>query len=212
MLDAGAGEQRYKQYCDHLDYVSQDFAEYNPQDVAVGLQPDRWDHGQLDIISDITSIPEKDASFDVILCSEVLEHVPDPLAALREFSRLLRPEGRLLLTAPFVSMTHFAPYHFCTGLSRYFYELHLKNYGFKIDELSCNGNFFDLLAQELRRVGTVAHQFAGSKVRYFEKQAIKMVLGMLRRLSTHDQGSYELACFGLQVEATLCPTSPQDIS
>ena len=212
LLDAGAGEQRFKQYCDHLDYVSQDFAEYNPKEREVGLHPDQWDHGQLDIISDVTKIPEEDESFDMILCSEVLEHLSDPLAALREFSRLLRPGRQLLLTAPFVSLTHFAPYHFCTGFNRFFYELHLKKCGFEIDELSCNGNFFELLAQELRRVRTVAHQYTGSKVRYLEKQAIKIVLSMLSRLSTQDKGSSELACFGLQVEATRCPKISQDMS
>ena len=62
-----------------------------------------WDQTGLDIVGDITSIPEPDASFDAILCVEVLEHVPDPLAALRELGRLLKPNGQLILTAPFCS-------------------------------------------------------------------------------------------------------------
>jgi len=64
----------------------------------------------VDVISDITSIPLPDASFDACLCTEVLEHLPHPIEALRELARLLRPGGRLILTAPFCSLTHFSPH------------------------------------------------------------------------------------------------------
>ncbi len=50
---------------------------------------------------DVTTLTFPDASFDFILSLEVLEHVPDFKAALREFARVLRPDGALLLTAPF---------------------------------------------------------------------------------------------------------------
>ena len=120
ILDAGAGELRYKPLCSHLEYVSQDFAQYNGQGDGVGLQMGNWDQTHLDIVCDITQIPEPDQSFDVIMCIEVFEHLPDPLAALREFNRLLKSGGWLIITAPFNSLTHFAPYHFYTGLTNIF--------------------------------------------------------------------------------------------
>src|SRR5262249_24612505 len=40
----------------------------------------------------------EDASYDIVLCSQVLEHVDDPVQAVRELARALRPGGRLLLT------------------------------------------------------------------------------------------------------------------
>ena len=151
ILDAGAGEQQYKKFCTHLNYVSQDFAQYNGKGDGNVLQTKTWDTSTIDIISDIISIPEPDASFDAVMCIEVLEHLPEPVLAIQEFSRLLRPDGHMILTAPFCSITHMSPYHFYSGYNRYFYEKHLSNFGFKIIELTENGNFFEYLAQELRR-------------------------------------------------------------
>ena len=112
ILDAGAGEQQFKQYCSHLNYVSQDFAAYDPKQLKKGLQMPAWDYGKLDIVSDINNIPEPNESFDAILCTEVFEHIPEPIKAITEFSRLIKKNGTLIITAPFCSMTHFAPYHY----------------------------------------------------------------------------------------------------
>jgi SAM-dependent methyltransferase len=49
---------------------------------------------------DIMAIPFADASFDLVLCNHVLEHVPDDRAAMRELHRVLRPGGRALLQHP----------------------------------------------------------------------------------------------------------------
>jgi len=49
---------------------------------------------------DITDIQYPDASFDVIYCSHVLEHVPDDKKAMREFYRVLKPDGWAILLVP----------------------------------------------------------------------------------------------------------------
>jgi len=120
ILDAGAGEQKNRRHCSHLQYVSQDFAQYTGTGAVPdeGLHSHGWDASRVDLVSDVTNIPAADASFDVVLCSEVLEHVPEPTKALDgSSSRLLKVGGILVLTAPFASNVHMAPYHFCSGFS-----------------------------------------------------------------------------------------------
>lgn len=204
LLDAGAGESQYKKYCPHLKYIAQDFGQYNGTG-NVGLQEGSWDNSRLDIVSDITSIPLDDHSVDVVMCTEVFEHIPDPLAALKEFNRLVKPGGFLILTAPFVSFTHFAPYHFATGFNRYFYETHLPANGFVIEELILNGNYFEFLAQEQRRIKTVAKKYSNRRINFFEKALIHLNIYMLERLSKRDKGSAELLCYGVQVVAKKAP-------
>lgn len=144
ILDAGAGELQYKKFCNHLKYTSQDFAKYDGKGNQSALQPGNWDNSKLDIISDISSIPRPSNSFDAIMCIEVLEHLPYPNEAFKEFSRLLKTNGKLILTAPFCSLTHFAPYHFSTGFNKYFYEEILNSNGFKVLEIVPNGNYYTL--------------------------------------------------------------------
>lgn len=204
ILDAGAGELAQKKYCTHLNYVSQDFGQYDGTGDNKGLQTTKWDNTRLDIVSDITNIPEPDGSFDAIMCIEVFEHIPDPILAIKEFSRLIRPEGFLVITAPFCSFTHFAPYHFYTGFNRYFYETHLKENGFEIIELSENGNYFEFVAQELMRVPFCAEKYAGSKVSFLNKALLMKVVLMLSKLAKKDRGSKEFSNFGLHIFAKKC--------
>lgn len=201
ILDAGAGELKYRNLCSHLQYVSQDFAKYDGRGDSKGLHMGSWDQSKLDIVSDITAIPEPDGSFDAVMCIEVFEHLPDPISAIREFHRLLRKEGHLILTAPFCSLTHFAPYHFYTGFNRYFYETHLPAHGFEIIDLQENGNFFEYLGQELRRVRFVAQRYADSSPRPWEQVMSFFLLRMLERFSRRDTGSSEILHFGCHVSA-----------
>ena len=156
---------------------------------------------RLDIISDITAIPEPDASFDAVMCIEVLEHVPYPVDALRELCRLLKPGCTLILTAPFCSLTHFAPYLYQTGYSRCFYEYWLPKLGCEIVEMQWNGNNFEYMAQELRRLSHMGEKYANLSVTWLEKTAIGIILRLLSKMSHNDKGSDQLLAYGLHIKA-----------
>lgn len=198
LLDAGAGECQYKKHCAHLRYVAQDVGIYDGTG-ETGLQTGTWDFSQLDIVCDIVSIPEPDGSFDAVLCTEVLEHLPDPVRALDEMARLLRPGGMMIITAPFWSMTHFAPYHYATGFNRYFYEHHFERLGIDLVELTPNGNFFECVAQETRRVREMAAKFTGTAPDALEVYAMQVTLAMLERMTGEDRGSPEMLHYDCQV-------------
>ncbi len=201
ILDAGAGELRYKDFCPHLEYVSQDSAQYDGQGDGVALQTGTWDRSQVDIVSDVTSIPEPDASFDAVMCIEVLEHLPDPICALRELGRLLKSGGILIVTAPFCSLTHFSPHFYQTGYAYRFYEYWLDKLRFTIEDLQYNGNYFEYLAQELRRCPSVGREYGSDSPNLIERFSLRISLGMLARFSSMDRGSDELLCYGLHVVA-----------
>lgn len=196
ILDAGAGELHNRKHCGHLNYVSQDFCQYqgkNDGASSEGLHNKFWDTSRVDLVSDITAIPAPDSSFDVILCSEVLEHVPEPTHALDEFTRLLKPGGLVILTAPFSSNVHMSPYHYCSGFSKYWYEYHLTRLGFEIKELTANGDWYALLEQEITRLGGIERQKGNWTwpLAYFYA-----LIGVFYFKIRHKLSAEDLACFG----------------
>jgi SAM-dependent methyltransferase len=61
---------------------------------------------------DGTRWPVADASMDVVLSTETLEHVPDPQSFVTEAFRTLKPGGKLILTVPFAARWHFIPFDY----------------------------------------------------------------------------------------------------
>jgi ubiquinone/menaquinone biosynthesis C-methylase UbiE len=149
----------------------------------IGFHEGEWDQSRIGIISDITAIPRPDASFDAVMCIEVLEHVPNPTDSVRELVRLLKPGGTLIITAPFCALTHFSPYFYHTGFSQNFYKHWLSYYGCEIEDMVFNGNFFEYMGQELRHIPSMGNQYSGITPTIIEKDAIEVVLGLLAHLS-----------------------------
>ena len=142
ILDVGAGTGRYRSLFAHCKYYAHDFGQ---EPSTIGK------YTKLDYISDLTEIPVSDGSFDVILCTEVLEHVPEPVRALKEFFRILKPGGKLLLTAPLCSLLHQEPYHFYGGYTPYWYHKFLVETGFDVKRIEANQGFFSWFGQEMQR-------------------------------------------------------------
>lgn len=201
ILDAGAGQLKNKKFCQHLNYVSQDFCQYDGSGNGVGIQKGSWDTKQIDIVSDITEIPEKSASFDAVLCIAVIEHIPSPDKALQEFYRLLKQDGQLILSAPFASTTHFAPYHFYSGFTRYFYEEKLKKSGFINYEIEPNGNFFDFIQAVLHNLPEFIKIFSTYDLKLNDLTNIHHLSEILSEASIKSKNAEELLNFGYNVIA-----------
>jgi len=147
ILDIGAGTCPYRKYFSHCNYKAHDFKKY--QGVMLG---NTTEYGEIDYESDIVSIPVPDESFDYILCTEVLEHVPEPIKAIEEMSRILKPGGKMILTAPLGSGLHQLPYHYYGGYTPEWYKLMAERYNLNLIEIVPNGGYFRLLAQESARL------------------------------------------------------------
>jgi SAM-dependent methyltransferase len=77
-----------------------------------------------DVLADAARLPIADQSIDTVLMLDVLEHLAQPALALSEIARVLRPDGKLLVSVPFLYPIHDAPHDYqrytAFGLQRVF--------------------------------------------------------------------------------------------
>ena len=91
-------------------------------------------HTRPDVYAEAGRLPLVSACADGVLLFEVLEHVPDPAAAIAEIARVLRPGGKLLLSVPFLYPIHNAPYDF-HRFTRYALLRLMHNHGLELKVL-----------------------------------------------------------------------------
>lgn len=139
VLDAGAGEGRHRPLYAHTRYVSCD----------LGVGDASWNYSGLDLLSTLHELPLRDGVFDVVHCSEVLEHVNEPDVVLAELHRVLRPGGRLCLTVPMLLAEHQVPYDWWRP-TRYGLDYRLRKAGFRVDSLSTFGGYWSTLMHYFR--------------------------------------------------------------
>ena len=165
ILDAGCGSQRYRPDCEHLEYLAQDFGGYTvDEQKSLGTEgvggTAGYEYGRLDYVGDIWAIDAADASFDAILCTEVFEHIPYPNETMREFARLLKPGGTLVLTAPSNCLRHMDPYFFYSGFSDRWFAHALEANGFRIPQIEPVGDYYSWLSVEMARTARMNSVFA----------------------------------------------------
>ena len=104
-----------------------------------------------DFVGDITNTGAPSNTYDVVLLTEVLEHVPEPLLAIQELQRVAKAGGHIYVTAPFTSGSHQQPYHFSAGYSPEWYQYAAEKYDLSVVEIQSQGDYFKLMAQEWAR-------------------------------------------------------------
>ena len=100
-LDVGCGQKPYRYLFASTEYV--------------GLEldtPANRQYKRAEFYYDGTTFPFDAGAFDSVVCNQVLEHVPDPHGFMTEIRRVLKPNGALLLTVPFVWDEHEQPHDY----------------------------------------------------------------------------------------------------
>lgn len=138
VLDAGAGECGYKEFFKNQHYTAVDLCQ---GDIT-------WDYSCIDAACNLETLPFKDNTFDTIICTQVLEHVREPAAVLKEFQRVLKPGKKLYLSAPQGWGVHQPPHDYfrftCYGLSYL-----LEKAGFQVLFVWPIGGYYQYLANRL---------------------------------------------------------------
>lgn len=140
MLDVGAGEApwRYMLPSDTV-YVGTDVE--LADDFGMKRNPDI-------VYYDGITLPVDDSSFHHVLCTEVLEHAPDPLALLMDMHRVLVPDGQLILTVPWSARLHHIPHDYARFTSFGLVNL-LRVAGFSVEVLEERGNDVAVIANKM---------------------------------------------------------------
>jgi SAM-dependent methyltransferase len=139
VLDAGAGDQRYKSKVAHCRYEAADFEQVNKK------------YAKSTYTCDLKKIPVEDGRFDAVIFTQVMEHLPDPAAVVKELHRVLKPGGRLFYSGPFWYEEHEQPYDFYRYTQ--FAVRHLfESAGFQICELRWMDGYMATVAHQLRRM------------------------------------------------------------
>ncbi len=147
LIDVGAGNSPYRELFTQLSYESTD-----------------WEHSAhpgaraVDHVGPAHDLPVHDESYDAVLCTQVLEHVPNPDEVARELHRILRPGGRLYLTVPLAWELHEMPFDFyrytASGLARIFADA-----GFEQLDIRPRNDCFRTLSQLMHNVGSMIGRY-----------------------------------------------------
>jgi len=122
VLDVGCGQKPYEKLFNSSEYI--------------GLELDTLNNRRskkADYFYDGHTFPFENASFDTVIINQVLEHVFNPDEFMRQMNRILRLQGGLLLTVPFIWDEHEQPYDYARYSSFGLRHL-LEKHGFKIVE------------------------------------------------------------------------------
>jgi SAM-dependent methyltransferase len=143
MLDVGCGDKPYE----HLfrPYVTEYIG--IEHEATFGLT-DASTRAGPDLTYDGRRLPFDDATFDTVMSVQVLEHTPDPQPLVDEMSRVLKPGGMMIVTAPFSFRLHEEPHDYFR-YSPHGLRSMLARSGIEVIEVRAQGGLFCLLAHKM---------------------------------------------------------------
>jgi len=130
LLDFGCGRKPYENLFNVVEYIGIDMENTGHQ----------HKNSKIDVYYDGRNIPFANDSFDAVFCSEVFEHVFNLDEIVVEIRRVLKTNGRMLITVPFSWNEHEIPYDFARYTSFAITHILEKN-GFEVMEFRKSGNF-----------------------------------------------------------------------
>jgi SAM-dependent methyltransferase len=141
LLDLGAGMVPfYGIYCDQISAST-----------CIDWANSLHSNPHLDLVADLNQIfPLPDNTYDTILCSDVLEHIADPFAFMRETARVLQPGGDLLLMVPFFYWLHETPHDYYRYTEFALRKICADN-KLEVIELKAYGGYLDVLLDLLSK-------------------------------------------------------------
>ncbi len=137
LLDFGCGSKPYKQYF-------KNYTEYVGCDIEVSGHSHKDEN--IDVYYNGETLPFENETFDSIFSSEVFEHIFNLEPIIQELNRVLRIDGDMLITVPFVWNEHEVPYDFGRYTSFGLTNL-LERNGFKVIELRKSTSYIEVLFQ-----------------------------------------------------------------
>jgi len=102
LVDIGCGQKPYRLI----------FSPFISRHIGIDLAESPYVKSTVDIVGNAYQTNLDGMSCDVVLCTEVLEHLEDPIAAINEMHRILKPRGVVILTVPFFWHIHEEPRDF----------------------------------------------------------------------------------------------------
>lgn len=142
LLDVGCGDKPYESFFSGIvtSYIGLDL----PRITSPNKLPKR-----ADIYHDLNEdLPFHDCTFDTILCTEVLEHIPEPNKLIAEMNRVLKKQGYLILSAPQAWGLHEEPHDYFR-YTKYGLKYLTEKNGFKIEYIEKRGGVWAMIGQRL---------------------------------------------------------------
>ncbi|HTA26939.1 MAG TPA: class I SAM-dependent methyltransferase [Bacteroidia bacterium] len=112
----------------------------------VGCDVVQSDQSRVDVICEATKIPLPDSGFDTVFSTQVIEHVEDHQALVKEAFRLLKPGGHFIVSGPMYWHLHEEPYDFFR-FTKHGFKYILEKNGFNVMEILSNGGKWALMGQ-----------------------------------------------------------------